>query len=136
MVGLEKSATPARFRVLVVEDEYFVADDLALAFEELGAEVVGPVPTRDKALAVLDSGTAIDVAVLDINLQGEAAFPVADALIERGIPFVFATGYGPSAVPAAYEGVPRWEKPFDSTKLAQALPGILEKTPSLGNKSV
>ncbi|WP_414472495.1 response regulator [Microvirga sp. M2] len=115
----------ARCRVLVVEDEYFIADDMAKALEKLGAEVVGPVPKPDKALMLLSSGEGIDAAVLDINLRGEEVFPVADALAERGIPFVFATGYDPSSVPVAYADVPRWEKPFNPDALAQALPGIV-----------
>lgn len=114
-----------RCRVLVVEDEYFIADDMAKALEKLGAEVVGPVPRRDKALMLLSSGEGIDAAVLDINLRGEEVFPVADALAERGIPFVFATGYDPSSVPVAYADVSRWEKPFNPDALAQALPGIV-----------
>jgi CheY-like chemotaxis protein len=94
----------------------------------LGAQVVGPVPTRDKALALLASGESFDAAVLDINLRGQAVFPVADALIERGIPFVFATGYDQSAVPAPYLGVRRWEKPFEPAELAEALSELLRAT--------
>lgn len=112
-------------RVLVVEDEYYLADDMALALRKLGAEVVGPVPTKDKALALLASEDAIDAAVLDINLKGQAVYPVADALTERGVPFVFATGYDQAAVPPEYERVPLWGKPFDPQGLAQALPSVL-----------
>lgn len=125
MAEAAKPETLARRRVLVVEDEYFIADDMMRALERLGAEVVGPVATKDKALMLVTSGEVIDAAVLDINLQGETVFPVADALIERGIPFVFATGYDQSALPAVYEGVRRWEKPFEPAELAQALPSIL-----------
>jgi CheY-like chemotaxis protein len=114
-----------RCRILVVEDEYFIADDMAKALEKLGAEVVGPVPRRDKALALLSSDEKIDAAILDINLQGEEAFPVADALVERRIPFVFTTGYAPSSVPPAYGQIPRWEKPFNPDTLARALPRIV-----------
>lgn len=113
-------------RVLVVEDEYFIADDIARALDRLGAEVVGPVPDRDEALALLHSGERIDLAVLDINLHGEAVHPVADALQDRGVPFVFATGYDQSvAVPARHHGAPRWEKPFDPTVLVRALPRLV-----------
>ena len=115
----------SRRRVLVVEDEYFLADDLAHALRKLGAEVVGPVPTRDKALALLEA-EALDAAVLDINLKGETVFPVADALSKAGVPFVFATGYDEAALPAAYRDVPRWEKPFRPQDLAKALPTIVE----------
>ncbi len=112
-------------RVLVVEDEFYIADDVALALRTLGAEVVGPVPTKDKALALLDSEKTIDVAILDINLKEQAVYPVADALAQRGVPFVFATGYTAAAVPPEYQAVPLWEKPFDPQELARALPAVL-----------
>lgn len=107
-------------RVLVVEDEYFLADDMARALESLGAQVVGPVPTRERALALITS-EALDAAVLDINLKGDAVFPVADALGARGVPYVFATGYDLSSLPEAYQAIPRWEKPFNPHELARAL---------------
>ena len=111
-------------RVLVVEDEFYIADEMASALRKLGAEVVGPVPTKDKALALLASEDTIDAAVLDINLKGQAVYPVADALTERGVPFVFATGYDRAAVPPEYHRVPLWEKPFNPQALAQALPTV------------
>lgn len=108
-------------RILVVEDEYFLASDMAAALRKLGAEVVGPVPTKDKALALLGSDQKIDAAVLDINLKGQLVFPVADALIARGVPFVFTTGYDQKAIPPAYQSIRRWEKPFDPRELVRAL---------------
>ena len=110
-------------RVLVVEDEYYLAQDLARALQKLGAQVVGPVPTLEAALALIGA-EPVDAAVLDINLRGEEVYPVADALAERGIPFVFATGYDRSSIPATYQDVPRWEKPFDPHELAKGLPGL------------
>ena len=115
-------------RVLVVEDEYFIADDIARALGRLGAEVVGPVPDRDEALALLSSGERIDLAVLDINLHGEVVHPVADALQGQGVPFVFATGYDQSAVPDRHQDVPRWEKPFDPDALVRALPRLVQSS--------
>ncbi|HEY8611288.1 MAG TPA: response regulator [Roseomonas sp.] len=111
-------------RVLVVEDEFFIADDLMNALKEAGAEVLGPVPSRDQALNLLSLQERIDIAVLDINLQGEATYAVADALTERGIPFVLATGYGRGALPSRLEHVPHWEKPFNPQNLILALPGL------------
>jgi CheY-like chemotaxis protein len=108
-------------RVLVVEDEYFVADDIARALEKLGAVVVGPLASRDEALALFASQTPVDV---DINLRGEAIYPLADALRGRGVPFVFTTGYDEASVPEAYRSIPRWEKPFDADKLVEALPEL------------
>ena len=127
---MERSAgtgTLAGRRVLVVEDEYLLADDMAQALRKLGAEVVGPVPSTDKALALLSSDEPIDGAVLDINLRGQPAFPVADLLRERGVPFVFATGYDQATVPPAYDNVPRWEKPFNMQDLVSVLPAIVRK---------
>lgn len=132
MTSSNQLGSLARCRVLVVEDEYFLADDVVQALETLGEEVVGPVPSRDKAIALLVSGESIHAAVLDINLQGEDVFPVADALTERGIPFVFATGYDQSSVPARYDGVRRWEKPFNPAELVLAMsnvPALLLKRP-------
>jgi CheY-like chemotaxis protein len=126
MTDIAPRSALAYRRVLVVEDEYFLADDMAQALQTLGAEVVGPVPTRDGALALLAS-ELVDVAVLDINLKGETVYPVADALREQGVPFVFATGYDQRAVPDAYKDVKRWEKPFKPEDLAEALPGIMQK---------
>jgi CheY-like chemotaxis protein len=112
-------------RVLVVEDEYFLADDLGRALTQLGAEVLGPVATREEAFELLASGERIDLAVLDINLQGESVFPVADTLLEQGVPFLFATGYDQTAIPLQYQQVPRWEKPFAPEALAHALSIIM-----------
>ena len=114
-------------RVLVIEDEYFIADDISRALTKLGAEVVGPAPDLEHATALLSSGERIDPAVLDINLHGELAYPLADALKARGIPVLFATGYDQTSIPAGYEDVPRWEKPFDHQALARVLPSLMQR---------
>jgi CheY-like chemotaxis protein len=113
-------------RVLVVEDEYFLADDMASALQRSGAEVIGPVPTLDQALTVLASGERVDLAVLDINLKGETAFPIADALSRHGVPFVFATGYSVSIVPPEHSAVPLLEKPLALHDLTAILPRLLK----------
>jgi CheY-like chemotaxis protein len=77
-------------RVLIVEDEYFLAQDLANRFEQLGAEVIGPAGTVAAALSLVGPNQ-IDVAVLDVNLRGERVYPVADLLLQKQTPFVFAT---------------------------------------------
>ena len=109
--------------VLIVEDEYFIADDIAQVLEQAGAKVVGPAPTQESALALLTS-ERIDIAVLDIDLHGELVFPVADFLTARAIPFVFVTGYSRSILPAEYRDVATWEKPFDAYALAPALANL------------
>lgn len=107
-------------RVLLVEDEYLIAKSMARRLASAGIEVVGPVPTVAEALALLKA-EALDGAVLDINLRGEMVFPVADALTERGIPFVFATGYDGPEIPPRYAHVMRSEKPVNLDGLVEAL---------------
>lgn len=109
--------------VLVVEDDFFVADDLVASLEEVGATIVGPVASVRDALDLIERGERLDGVILDINLQGEMAFPVADALKARSISFVFATGYDPSIVPVRFAGVVTCEKPFNADKVARAMWG-------------
>ena len=110
-------------RILVVEDEYMMADDLRRDLEKQGAEVVGPVPSVADALNLLVVDTGLDGAILDVNLCGEKVFPVVDILRERGVPVVFTTGYEQWALPEAYADVPRCDKPVDMHVIAQALFG-------------
>ena len=108
-------------RILVVEDEYMMAEDLRYDLEEAGDQVIGPVPSVADALRLLATEMSIDAAILDVNLRGEKAYPVADVLRERTIPFVLATGYEQWALPEAYKDVPRCDKPVDLRHLARAL---------------
>src|SRR3712207_6585498 len=119
---LSTSALRGR-RILVIEDEYMAAEDLRRDLEKAGGVVVGPVPSIADARKVLAQDEAIDGAILDVNLRGERAYPVADALRERGVPFVLATGYDQWALPEAYKDVHRCDKPIDLRHLARALFG-------------
>jgi ActR/RegA family two-component response regulator len=115
-----KSSQLASKRVLVVEDDYLVAMDIARALERAGAEVIGPAPGVEAALDVLQR-TVPDGAILDINLGGEMAFPVADALAALGVPFIFATGYDAQVIPVRFTHVKRCEKPMASEQICAAL---------------
>lgn len=110
-------------RVLLVEDESLVAmlaEDMLL---ELGCEVV--VAMRlEQALAQARS-QSLDLAVLDVNLGENSSYPVADLLFERGIPFVFATGYGVAGLDTAYRGVPVMQKPYQQCQLGALLNHVL-----------
>src|SRR3954466_6402529 len=89
--------------LLVVEDEYLIAADLTTSLESLGVEVIGPAASVEEALSLIENyGGSLDGAVLDVNLRNERVFPVADKLSERGVPFVFTTGYDALAIPAAH----------------------------------
>jgi len=105
-------------RVLIVEDDYFVASDLAQRLEEIGIIIVGPAGTVKAALELIDHyEEQLDGAVLDVNLREERVYPVAEALATRAVPFVFTTGYDADEIPAAYREVPRCDKPIDFKKL-------------------
>jgi CheY-like chemotaxis protein len=106
--------------VLIVEDEYFLAQDLADYLQDLGVEVLGPVGTVAEALNLLESAE-VQGAILDVNLRGERVYPVADVLRQKHVPFVFASGYGGELEPSAYAEVPRCIKPVDYALLAQTL---------------
>jgi CheY-like chemotaxis protein len=109
-------------RVLVVEDEYLVAMDVSAWLEAAGAHVVGPASNVNAALEVLEC-TELDGAILDVNLRGEMAYPIADALAARGIPFVFTTGYDTRTMPVRFAGVKRCEKPTTPEAISRALFG-------------
>jgi ActR/RegA family two-component response regulator len=108
--------------LLVVEDEYILAADLAMRLQDAGAEVVGPAGSVAEALELVErEGSRLDGAVLDVNLGGERVYPVADALIAQGVRFVLTTGYDASAIDSKYSSVPRCEKPVDPSALARSL---------------
>jgi CheY-like chemotaxis protein len=111
---------PAKRRVLVVEDEVLVAMLVEDMLGELGHEVAALSTHLDEAVRLAASG-AFDFAVLDINLNGERSFPVADVLIERGLPFIFATGYGAKVLPPHLAGTPVLQKPFSLDELRHVL---------------
>jgi CheY-like chemotaxis protein len=107
-------------RLLVVEDEALVAMLLEDALQGLGCAVVGPAGNVARALALLEH-EEVDLGLLDVNLGGgERSYPVAEALAERGIPFVFVAGYGASEVDRRF-AAPVLQKPFDECQLVQAI---------------
>ncbi|MET0293776.1 MAG: HWE histidine kinase domain-containing protein [Phenylobacterium sp.] len=110
-------------RVLIVEDAVLLALELETGLSEAGAVVVGPAYELEEAMALLDQ--PIDAAVLDANLNGRSVTPVAEVLAARGIPFVFATGYGEAGgAPSGFEA-PIIRKPYDVTQVAAAVGQLL-----------
>lgn len=110
----------AGLRLLVVEDEMLIAMTIEDVLSELGCVVVGPAGSVAKALEIV-KGHEIDGAILDLNLKGEQALPVAEALKARGTPFFFLTGYGNAATGPNQFDVPTLPKPFDPAALQQII---------------
>jgi CheY-like chemotaxis protein len=105
-------------RVLLVEDESLVAMMMGEALRELGYSVVGPCVTTAEAAATIDS-TDVNAAILDVNLDGELVYPVAELLAAREIPFAFITGYGEDSLSPRYANVPVLQKPIDRNALRE-----------------
>lgn len=111
-------------RVLIVEDETMVCMMIEDMVTALGGTVVGPAGSLAQALALSDE--PIDVAILDVNLNGEPSSAIADRLMLRGVPFVFATGYGRGRLEDSYKDVLVLKKPFGHGELAGALATALK----------
>lgn len=107
-------------RVLVVEDEAAISLLLEDMLMDFGCEVVGPAARLPAALDVV-TRERLDLAILDVNVAGEPIYPVADALMERSIPFVFSTGYGSAGIKELYRNRPVLQKPFAQHDLKQKL---------------
>jgi CheY-like chemotaxis protein len=107
-------------RILVVEDELMIRMLLQDMLTDLGYTLAGEAGRIDEAL-VLAKQSEFDVAILDVNLNGQPISPVVEILIARGLPFVFATGYGQRGVPEPYRTTPTLQKPFQADALAEAI---------------
>ena len=105
-------------RVLVVEEEYFLADDLKNELEVRGAKVVGPIGNLGVAEDQV-SRDHFDVAVIDVKLGNKLAWSIADELMRETIPFGFVTGYAAEVIPERFRNIVRWEKPCDMSKLTE-----------------
>lgn len=106
-------------RVLVLEDEAMIAAMVEEMLTDLGAVVIGPVGTIERGLSLANE-EQLDAALLDVNIRSARVDPVAAILVSRGVPIVFATGYGQSAVDRSTQA-PILEKPYTQEKLASAL---------------
>jgi CheY-like chemotaxis protein len=107
--------------ILVVEVEALIADEVGWMLEQAGAYVFGPVGTVAAALALLTIARRLDGAVLNLNLHEEAAYPLADTLEARGVPYLFLTGYPGEAIPDRYQHVPRCGKPVVRAEMIETM---------------
>jgi CheY-like chemotaxis protein len=116
-------------RILLVEDEFLIRMLLEDMLEELGYAVAGVAGRLDEATELAKSG-AFELAILDVNLDGEDVFPVADILASRGVPFVFVTGYGGRGLPEPYGSRPTLQKPFQIDDLGKTLGAFFARSES------
>lgn len=121
--GIDDSTALSGIRVLVVEDDYFIADEICTTLRSSGAEVLGPAPDLQHGLDMVRS-EQLDCAVLDINLHGDLAFSLASELRKRGTPSIFATGYDRSVLPDAFSDSVQLEKPINLPELLKAVRSV------------
>ncbi|BAU93176.1 hypothetical protein MPPM_4571 [Methylorubrum populi] len=118
-------------KVLIVEDEYLIMDEVKRIVEAAGGIVVGAHGNLDDDVFER-SALRTDIAMLDINVRGKMIYPLADVLRERGVPFIFATGYDFESIPDKFASVPRIQKPFDADELVNALADTRTRTSHAG----
>ncbi|GEO97978.1 response regulator [Methylobacterium haplocladii] len=107
-------------RVLVVEDEAAISMLLEDMLDDFGCEIVGPAARLSTALEMAQKETFV-VAILDVNVAGEPIYPVAEAIVQRGLPLVFSTGYGGAGIREPFRDRPVVQKPFSQADLKRTL---------------
>jgi DNA-binding response OmpR family regulator len=110
-------------RILVVEDQYYLATDICEWLTDAGAQVLGPARDAEQACDLLER-EAVDMAVVDINLGMGPSYKLAEELTGRSVPFLFATGYDQAAIPSEFHETPRIEKPFNGRDLVAAIQAL------------
>jgi two-component SAPR family response regulator len=113
-------------KVLVVEDQYYLATEMKRLVGNLGGSIIGPARSVESAEALLAQEVDPDLAILDINLDGLRVYPLAESLRERGVPFVFVSGYEPWAIDPEFAATPVVGKPVTVTGLAAALGKLID----------
>ncbi|MDX0403580.1 response regulator [Sinorhizobium medicae] len=116
-----------RARILIVEDEWLIAEDHAASLREAGYVVVGPVPSVKQALQAMEN-QEIDLALLDIQLWKETSLPLAEHLKAKGVPFAFLSGYSDQKLPPDLSDREVIPKPVDAAFLAEAVARLCKHT--------
>jgi DNA-binding LytR/AlgR family response regulator len=113
--------------IFIVEDDCVTAMDLAETLAAAGAQIIGPAGTIENAFELLHRRQQVDIALLDIEVEGAFVFDVADELVKRCVPIVFTTGYERGEIPARFRGARHCEKPVAIAAIARALSDELER---------
>ncbi len=112
-------------RILICEDEPYIALNLAASVEDAGGEVIGPASSVREAMALLE-GTTVSGAILDVHLIDRDVTPVAETLLERGVPVIVQTGVGlPPELKERYPTLPVLLKPVFSERIVRQLSGLI-----------
>jgi two-component system, response regulator PdtaR len=119
------TAANAMLKVLILEDEFIIADELASMIEEAGHEVVGPTASIDEAMAKLSGPDNPDVAIIDANLRGASSLPVAVKLREKGVPFCVCTGYRSEVLQKTFGDIVVLQKPVTPQALLATLRSLV-----------
>jgi DNA-binding response OmpR family regulator len=114
-------------KVLIVEDEWLLAEQYASILRDAGYTIVGPAPSLDKAMELLSKST-VDAALLDLNLRGTMSYPLAERLATQKVPFVFVTGYDPMDLPPHLAQKPLVRKPARPTELCGVIDSLVKKS--------
>lgn len=131
VAGCDGDPRPFKGRtVLVVEDDFVIAEDLEFALKQAGAEVVGPAESLPRAIRLFREAKKLDAATLNIDLGGVEVFPLADELLTEGVPILFLTGYGGGHIPDKYSGIRHCDKPIGSARVLEELQGLLRPVPA------
>jgi two-component SAPR family response regulator len=114
-------------RILIVEDDCITAMDLAETLSAAGAQVIGPAGTIGSAFDLLRRQPHLDIALLDVEVEGAYVFDVADELVKLEVPIVFTTGYERNEIPSRFHTVPHCEKPISISAITRALSNELTR---------
>jgi two-component SAPR family response regulator len=133
-VELEPDQRLSGTHVLIVEDEYFIADDLARVLRLCGATPVGPAGTLEHAHDLIDR-VRVDAAFLDLNLHGDMAYQLAERLSGAQVPCVILSGYAENMLPSSVKGMARLEKPVDPALAMSCLSDEIARVRSAANPS-
>jgi CheY-like chemotaxis protein len=127
---MQIDTTPLRgLKVFVVEDESLVAMQLEDMLLDFGCDLVGIAMRVGRAMEMLATAETLDLAILDVNIGGDKVYPVAEALRTRGVPIIFATGYGRAGVEPDWQSYEILQKPYTAQEVAEkivtsALPAV------------
>ena len=116
--------------VLIVEDVLLVADEVAHMNQSLGCNPLGPVARVDQALDIIRNTSHLDGVLLDVNLGADTGYPIAEELQERGIPYIFMTGYDSNYLAEGYRGSANMQKPFTIEELQRIMAQVFASQPA------